>query len=118
MRTRKIKPSLFENEVLGADEADPLCTILFEGMWCLADREGRLKDRPQFIKSKVFPYRTIPSPDAMIEWLAEKGFIVRYTVDGGRYIQILTFGQYQTPHPQEVPSVIPAFTGVEGKVSP
>ena len=50
-RSRNIKPSLFKNEVLGV--ADPLYTILFEGLWVLADREGRLEDRPLRIKAEA-----------------------------------------------------------------
>ena len=44
MRARNLKPSIFKNELLAV--ADPLYTLVFEGLWCLADREGRLEDRP------------------------------------------------------------------------
>jgi hypothetical protein len=109
MRKRYIKPSIFSNEILGVDEADPLYTILFEGLWCIADREGRLEDRPHRIKSKIFPYRNIPNIDAMLQWLADTGFVVRYQVGGVRYIQVVQFSTHQSPHVNEVVSVIPAI---------
>lgn len=112
MRTRKIKPSIFANEELGLDTADPLLTILFEGLWCMADREGRLVDRPWKIKAKVFPLRSINNPDAMLTWLADHGFIERYEADGGRFIQIVNFLDHQDVHPHEAASVIPANTPV------
>ena len=44
-RARNIKPSFFMNENLA--ECDPLARILFVGLWTLADRDGRLEDRPK-----------------------------------------------------------------------
>jgi hypothetical protein len=54
MRARNIKPGFFKNEELATK--DPLARILFEGLWCMADREGRLEDRPARIKAEVLPY--------------------------------------------------------------
>lgn len=55
-RSRNIKPGLFKNEVLGV--ADPIYTILFQGLWVLADREGRLEDRPMRIKAETLNAKT------------------------------------------------------------
>ena len=74
-RARSIKPSLFDNEILGT--ADPLYTILFEGLWCHADREGRLEDRPLRIKAQIFLYREGIKPDDLLNWLEENRFIYR-----------------------------------------
>lgn len=106
-RTRQIKPSTFANEVLGHPEADPLLTILFEALWCLADREGRLEDRPWKIKAFAFPYRNVDNPDAMLQWLADQGFIERYQAVEKAYIQIVNFEENQNVHPHEAKSVIP-----------
>lgn len=110
-RKRQIKPSLFSNEELGAETTDPLITLLFEALWCLADREGRLDDRPaKIVKGFAFPYRTIEDPDAMMQWLHDHNFIVRYWVRAKRYIQIVNFKEHQKGsgiHPNEVASVIP-----------
>jgi hypothetical protein len=105
-RARNIKPGLFKNEILGV--ADPLYTLLFEGLWILADRSGRLEDRPLRIKGEVFPYRDGLDVEAMLGWLVESGFIQRYAVDGKRYIMILEFVKHQNPHKNEAESVIPA----------
>ena len=48
MRARNIKPGFFRDEQLM--QVPPLGRILFAGLWCLADREGRLPDRPAQIK--------------------------------------------------------------------
>lgn len=105
-RARSLKPGLFRNEVLGV--ADPFLTILFEGLWVIADREGRLEDRPLRIKADVFPYREGLDVDSMLTWLASKGFIVRYIVGGKAFIQITEFAKHQNPHRDEKKSEIPA----------
>ena len=50
-RARNIKPGFFDNETLG--ELPALTRLLFIGLWCLADREGRLQDRPKRIKKEL-----------------------------------------------------------------
>lgn len=105
-RARNIKPGLFKNEILGV--ADPLYTILFEGLWVLADRDGRLEDRPLRIKAETFPYREGLDLEAMLNWLAENGFIERYTAKGVKVIHILEFAKHQNPHKNEVPSDLPS----------
>lgn len=107
MRARNIKPSLFKNEVLGT--ADPLLTILFEGLWCEADRDGRLEDRPLRLRAEILPYRDNANVDAMLDWLAERGFIARYEAQNTRIIQVLKFSDHQRPHNNEVVSVLPAW---------
>ncbi|ALD99826.1 hypothetical protein [Pseudomonas syringae] len=112
-RARNIKPALFKNEVLGI--ADPMLTLLFEGLWLLADKAGRLEDRPLRIKGELFPYRDGLDVDGMLAWLAAEGFIVRYTVSGKRYIQVENFDKHQNPHRNEPESVIPSAS--EGCIS-
>jgi len=111
MRARSLKPGFFKNEILG--RADPLIGILYQGLWCSADRDGRLEDRPLRLCAEVFPYRravTEKRVQQWLEWLCEQRFIERYEVAGQRYIQILAFGRHQRPHVNEVPSTIPALT--------
>lgn len=108
MRARNLKPGFFKNEVLGS--ADPLYGTLFQGLWCAADREGRLEDRPLRICAEVFPYRraiTERRMDAMLQWLHDRKFITRYEVDGDAYIQVLEFKKHQNPHVKEGASKIP-----------
>jgi len=111
VRARNLKPALFKNEILGT--ADPLYTILFEGLWCLADREGRLEDRALRIKAEVLPYRENVDIEALLSWLHNHGFIVRYAAGGLRLIQIIKFLEHQSPHKNEVPSVLPEWDGSE-----
>lgn len=106
-RARNIKPALFTNEILGVGH--PLCTLLFQGLWLLADRSGRLEDRPLRIKAEIFPYREADI-DAMLHWLAHKGFIVRYQVGGTAYIEVVNFTKHQNPHKNEKESEIPSIS--------
>src|SRR5262245_4448792 len=53
-RARLLKPGFFTNEDLV--ELPPAARLLFAGLWTLADREGRLEDRPKRIKLAVLPY--------------------------------------------------------------
>lgn len=104
-RARNIKPSLFKNEILGV--ADPLLTILFGSLWCLADRDGRLEDRPLRIKAETFPYRENLDINGYLTELSRLGFIRRYLVAGIAYIQVVNFTKHQTPHHTEKASEIP-----------
>ncbi|WP_246887441.1 hypothetical protein [Pseudomonas protegens] len=106
-RARNIKPALFTNEILGVGH--PLCTLLFQGLWLLADKEGRLEDRPLRIKAEIFPYREA-DVDAMLHWLAHKGFIVRYSASGKNYIEVVNFTKHQNPHKNEKDSEIPSIS--------
>ena len=104
-RARNIKPGFFKNEVLVALPFE--VRLLFVGLWTLADREGRLEDRPVRIKMEVFPADAV-DVDGGLSFLARDGFIERYEVEGRRYIQILAWQKHQNPHPREAQSEIPA----------
>ena len=106
MRARSLKPSICDNELLGT--ADPFCTLLFERLWMMADREGRLEDRPKRIKAQAFPYRDGLDVEPMLVWLHDNGFIRRYIAGSDRYIQVVKFLEHQSPHCKEAPSKIPA----------
>ncbi|TXH46901.1 MAG: hypothetical protein E6Q97_28450 [Desulfurellales bacterium] len=116
-RARNIKPSFFANEFLAA--RSPAARLLFIGLWTLADREGRLEDRPSRIKGALFPYEDA-DVNAMLDDLAsvtdpfqDSPFIIRYQVAGKRYIQICKFTQHQAPHIKEVASTIPPCPHME-----
>ena len=97
-RTRAIKPGFFKNEELAS--CCPLARLLFAGLWCLADREGCLEDRPLRIKADVLPYDDC-DVNQMLGDLMRKGFIHRYATPKGRFILILNFTKHQRPHPKE-----------------
>lgn len=104
-RARNIKPGFFKNDLLA--ECSPLARILFCGLWCEADREGRLEDRVKRIKADCLPYDDCDVDD-LLNQLAERGFIDRYTVEGCAYIQVVEFRKHQNPHVKEAASTIPA----------
>ncbi|HGL4641597.1 TPA: hypothetical protein ACKFAW_004883, partial [Enterobacter hormaechei] len=62
-------------------ELDPLARLLFIYLWMLADREGRLEDRPKRIKAEALPYDNVDA-DLMLDDLAKAGFIHRYEAAG------------------------------------
>src|ERR1700741_2573325 len=104
-RARNLKPGFFKNERLA--ECQPLARILFEGLWCEADRAGRLEDRPKRIKAEILPYDHC-DVNVLLAELADGGFIVRYQANGAAYIQVLAFAKHQNPHVKEAASSIPA----------
>lgn len=109
-RARNIKPGFFKNDLLA--ECHPLARILFAGLWCEADREGRLEDRPARIKVECLPYDECDIHQ-LLDSLSQRNFITRYEADGKRYIAINEFLVHQNPHQREVPSVIPAPPGTK-----
>jgi hypothetical protein len=104
-RTRLLHPKFFSNEQLGDLPFE--ARLCYAGLWCLADRAGRLEDRPKRIRVELFPYDSI-DVDQVLQRLHDGGFILRYTVDAARFIEIPKFLEYQTPHIREAKSVIPA----------
>jgi hypothetical protein len=104
-RSRNIKPGFFKNDLLA--ECEPLARLLFAGLWCEADREGRLEDRPKRLKAECLGYDDCDI-EALLNQLSGKGFIVRYVVEGIGYIAIPEFLKHQKPHMKEAASTIPA----------
>lgn len=104
-RSRNIKPGFFSNDDLA--DCQPLARLLFIGLWCVADREGRMEDRPRRIRAEILPYDGCDI-DALLNELQEHGFILRYEVGGEKYIQVLNFTKHQNPHMKEAKSTIPA----------
>jgi hypothetical protein len=105
MRARNIKPGFFRNDELA--ECSLAARLLFIGMWTLADREGRLEDRPGKIKFQLLPTDQFDAEEAVAE-LAAHGFLLRYDANGQRYIQVMNWNKHQNPHIKEAASTIPA----------
>lgn len=116
MRARIIKPGFFKNEELA--EIGPNGMLLFQGLWMLADREGRLEDRPKRIKIEVLPYFDDVDAEALLSALHDRGFINRYEVNGSRFIQIVNWSKHQIPHYRETPSQLPAPEGQQDDRGP
>lgn len=103
-RARNIKPGFFKNEDLA--ECNAWARLLFAGLWTLADREGRLEDRPKRIKGELFAFDSI-EVEPLLADLANRGFIHRYAVEGRGLIQIVAFHKHQNPHHREPESELP-----------
>ena len=84
-RARSIKPGFFKNETLA--ELPPHGRLLYAGLWTIADRSGRLEDRPKRIKAEIFPYEN-QNVERLLSDLDKSGFIIRYEASGTRYIAI------------------------------
>ena len=104
-RARIIKPGFFKNEDLAS--LPPLARLLWAGIWTIADREGRLEDRPRKIKAEVLPYDDCDG-DALVTALVSAGFLARYAVNGRAYLQVVNWASHQQPHVKEQASTIPA----------
>jgi hypothetical protein len=104
-RARNLKPGFFKNEDLA--ECSPWARLCFAGLWTLADREGRLEDRPKRIKGELFAFDSIEVEPLLAE-LERFGFLLRYQAEGRGFIQVLKFLQHQNPHHKEPPSAIPS----------
>ena len=107
-RARNLKPDFFRNDILA--QCTPHARLLFAGLWCLADREGRLEDRPVRIMGELFPYEHL-NIEGLLKELCEHGFVLRYEADKRKYIQVVNFNKHQNPHVKEHPSTIPAPCG-------
>lgn len=103
-RSRNIKPGFFSNDLLGA--LQPLARILFAGIWTVADREGRLEDRPARLKMQLLGYDNCDA-NALLQELADAGFIARYKAAGVAVIQVLAWAKHQNPHVKEAASSLP-----------
>lgn len=107
-RARQFKPGFFRNEDLA--ECEFSTRLCFAGLWQLADREGRLEDRPKRIKGELFAFDSV-EVDPMLQELAARGFIVRYRVGDLALIQVVNFAKHQNPHHREAASTLPALPG-------
>lgn len=105
-RARNIKPGLMENEHLA--DLSHGHRLLFIYLWMLADREGRVEDRPKRIKAMAFPYDDDMDIDAMLWALDKARFILRYKHAEVSAIQVLNFSKHQTPHVREKASNLPS----------
>lgn len=107
-RQRMIHPDFFTDErVVSVSLA---AQKLFVGLWCWADREGRMERNPLRLKMQVFPAEAFDVAPLLVE-LEAVGLIQSYSVGGKSYLLVLGFKKRQKPHPNEAASVIPPPPG-------
>ncbi|WIM09279.1 hypothetical protein [Enhydrobacter sp.] len=108
-RIRTIKPEFFTSDDICA--LSPLARLLYIGLWCEADREGRLVWTPRVFKRRYLPDDACDG-DAVAAELIERGLVVPY---GEGYAWIPTLARHQILNPREAASRLPA---PEGDASP
>ena len=108
-RIRTIKPEFFKHEDLyDAEQASGLpLRLAFAGLWTCCDREGRFPWRPRMLKTEILPYDACEF-GAVLDTLAQHGFIVRYSVNGEQFGCVPSFPKHQAVNNREQPSDIPA----------
>lgn len=105
MRARDIKPGFYKSDQLA--ECSMAARLLFPGLWMLADREGRLENRPRKIKAEIFPFDDVDVAPLLVE-LENAGLIRTYEVNGTALVWIPQFKRHQSPHKNEKSSELPA----------
>ena len=108
-RIRTIKPEFFLHEELYDSEAAtglPL-RLAFAGLWTQADREGRFVWRPRKLKTQILPYDEIDF-SRVLDALATRGFVLKYSVNGIEYGCIPSFSSHQLVNHRESASLLPS----------
>lgn len=99
-RIRSIKPEFFTSDDICA--LSPLARLLYIGLWCEADREGRMVWLP-----RVFKRRYLPDDECDIEMLCKELLgrdLVRLYGDDLAFIP--TFSEHQRVNPREAASTL------------
>lgn len=115
-RIRTIKPSFFRSEDVSVLPLRARLTWI--GLWTHCDDAGRAKDNVRLIKGDIWPLDDVSLRDIEddLETLAAHGRIVRYEVDGKRYLEITNWSDHQSiqkPSPSKIPAA--PTTGVDSR---
>ena len=92
MRIRAIKPEFFFDEELAS--LPPLTRLLYIGLWCEADDEGRLRLHPMYLRGKLFPYSS-EDLQPHIDSLKSHGKLIEYSVKAQTYGFLPNFNTHQ-----------------------
>lgn len=103
-RKRMLDPNFFCDEKVV--QVSAFARLMFQGLWCVADKEGRLERKPLRLKMQLFPADNVDG-EALISELEHIGLIQPYTVNGATYLLIPGFAKHQHVHPKEAPSKLP-----------
>jgi hypothetical protein len=108
-RIRTVKPAFFKNFKLYKAEQEsglPL-RLAFEGLWTVADREGRFEWIPEQIKTDVLPYDQCDFSQ-ILNALEAYGYVISYEVNGKKIGVIPKFSEHQVVNVREAQSTLPA----------
>ena len=108
-RIRSVKPEVFRHEELFELEQDTKLPIRLAwiGLWTCCDREGRFKWRPRSLKTEILPYDDVDF-SRVLDALASRGFIVRYTSLTDSLGYIPTWKDHQYINGKEPKSILPS----------
>ena len=101
MRIRSIKPDFWRSQDISCLK-DWNVRFIFIGLWSYVDDNGVGKDRVSLIAADLFaddlerdPRETFARVSEALATLSEAGRIVRYTVDGTDYLEIVNWSKHQ-----------------------
>ncbi|MEU4576636.1 hypothetical protein [Nonomuraea sp. NPDC023979] len=94
-RIRTIKPEFFTS--LAITSLDLAARLTFIGLWTHCDDEGRCVDEARLIKAALWPLddRTAADIEADLVALHRAALIIRYTVEGRRYLAVRAWKEHQ-----------------------
>ena len=108
-RIRTIKPEFFTSSDIV--QLSPLARLFYIGLWCEADKEGRMSWKPKTFKMRYFPGDDC-SIEALCEELTSAGLVVLY---GDGLAHIPFFAKHQHVNPRESASTLPAPEGFKNQ---
>lgn len=87
-RIRSIKPEFTQSESMGRVSRE--ARLLFILLWTICDDAGRTRAASRMLASILYPFDTDAAKriDAWLEELEVEHCIVRYEVDGSKYLQV------------------------------
>jgi len=111
-----ITPGFFDDPDIA--DLTPMARLFFIGLWCQADREGRLVADLRRLKVRIFPFDDVDI-NALAGELLGKDMVRRYQDDTGTSLfWIRQFTKHQRPHPKEQASLIVPYDKGREKVVP
>ena len=107
-RIRTVKPEFFRHYGLYKAEKESKLSlrVAFAGLWTTADREGRFRWVPEELKLDCLPYDDVDF-SRVLDALATRGFIVRYTSNNIDFGWIPGFLTHQVINNRERDSILP-----------
>ena len=108
-RIRTIKPDAFMSESLSSVPRGTRWT--FAGLWTYCDDAGRGRDDARLIWAALYPLdheTTVADVETDLELLVNIGAIIRYVVDGKRFLVIPAFDKHQASAYRRTESRLPS----------
>lgn len=107
MRKRELSPTFWRDERVWRLSHN--AKLLYIGLFGVADRSGRMLDKPFEIGVEVWPWAPMETA-ALLDEIVSTGLINRYEVHGQRLMAFpaAAWKRHQRFHPKERPSVLPA----------